>query len=90
LQEPNVRGRSGEDTKAMSTPYEKMPLPMKPDQLDMEDSEVNLFSSDEESEEDQNTCSKSGAQETIRSIITTSGHEKKEDQGVYLESHEVE
>ena len=63
---------------------------MKPDQVDIEESEDNLFSSDEESEEDQNTCSKSGAQEIIRSILTTSGHEKQEDQGVHLESHKVE
>jgi hypothetical protein len=89
-EKPNIKGRIGEGTNATSTSLENMPLPIKPDQIDMESSDDNLFSYDEESEEDKHTSSKSGAQENIRGLLTTSGHKIKEDQIMHLESQEVE
>ena len=85
-----VKGRIGKGTNATSTSLENMPLPIKPDQIDMESSDGNLFNIDEESEEDKHTSSKSRAQENIRGLLTTSGHKIKEDQIMHLESQEVE
>jgi hypothetical protein len=89
-EKPHVKGRMGKGTNATSTSLDNMPLPIKPDQSDRESSDDNLFSSDDELEEDQNTCSISGAQENIRGRLTMSGHKRKGDQTVHLDDPEVE
>ena len=85
-----MMGMSGEGANAASAPRDNRPLPMKPAQVDMEESDDNLFSTDEELDEEQNNCSKSVAQGKILSTTTMSGHDKKEDQGVHLGSYEAE
>ena len=84
-EEPKVMGMSGEGANAASAPRDNRPLPMKPAQVDMEESDDNLFSTDEELDEEQNNCSKSVVQGKILSTPTKSGREKKEEAGCKLQ-----